>query len=72
MGIMKVSRSPRSVLLCIVWNPYPAFIGDVASEEKGRTIFGANYDRLIELKKRFDPSNAFGKGHLLSPQFDGK
>ncbi|KAL8844118.1 MAG: hypothetical protein Q9176_001524 [Flavoplaca citrina] len=51
---------------------YGNYEGDVASEEKGRTIFGANYDRLIELKKRFDPSNAFGKGHLLSPQFDGK
>lgn len=39
-------------------------------EEKGRTIFGANYERLIELKGKYDPENVFSKGHLLAPQLD--
>lgn len=42
----------------------------MAFGEKGRTVFGANYERLIELKRKWDPTNAFGKGHLLAPQFD--
>ncbi|KAL8991966.1 MAG: hypothetical protein Q9169_007492, partial [Polycauliona sp. 2 TL-2023] len=44
--------------------------GDSSSGGGGRTIFGANYGRLIELKRKWDPTNAFDKGHLLAPQFD--
>ncbi|KAL8773921.1 MAG: hypothetical protein Q9209_001351 [Squamulea sp. 1 TL-2023] len=43
---------------------------DMGFGVKGRTVFGANYERLIELKKKWDPKNAFSKGHLLAPQFD--
>lgn len=42
----------------------------VGFEEKARTIFGANYERLIELKGKYDPGNMFSKGHLLGPQLD--
>lgn len=33
-------------------------------EEAGSVIFGANYGRLVELKRRFDPGNLFSKSHL--------
>ena len=40
--------------------------------ERGQAVFGANYERLVGMKRKYDPMNAFGKGHLLAPQFDGK
>jgi hypothetical protein len=30
--------------------------------EKGQVLFGVNFPRIIELKKRYDPGNIFGKG----------
>ncbi|KAK1069801.1 hypothetical protein LTR74_004680 [Friedmanniomyces endolithicus] len=30
-----------------------------------RQIYSGNYDRLMELKKRFDPDNRFNKGEDL-------
>lgn len=42
----------------------------IGSGEKGRSIFGANYERLIELKRKWDPKNAFSKSHVLAPQLD--
>ena len=30
-----------------------------------RRIFGANYDRLTELKAKFDPDNVFDKSYSL-------
>ncbi|KAL9585041.1 MAG: hypothetical protein Q9212_001756 [Teloschistes hypoglaucus] len=38
------------------------------SGERGRSIFGANYERLIELKRKWDPKNVFSKSHVLAPQ----
>lgn len=40
------------------------------SLERGRSIFGANYDRLIELKRKWDPKNVFSKSHILAPQLN--
>lgn len=33
-------------------------------EEKASMIFGKNLERLVALKRRFDPGNRFSKGHL--------
>ena len=32
--------------------------------EKGQIIFAANYPRLQELKRKFDPHNIFNKSHV--------
>lgn len=42
----------------------------VGFQEKAENIYGKNYERLLELKRKFDPKNAFRKGHLLAPQMD--
>ncbi|KAE8443504.1 hypothetical protein EG329_001816 [Mollisiaceae sp. DMI_Dod_QoI] len=31
-------------------------------DEKGQVLFGVDFPRLVELKKRYDPGNVFGKG----------
>lgn len=33
--------------------------------EGGKVVFGVNYPRLVELKKRYDPENIFSKGPSL-------
>ncbi|KAL8693083.1 MAG: hypothetical protein Q9218_002007 [Villophora microphyllina] len=45
-------------------------LGTMLTLMKGRTVFGANYERLIELKRKWDPENVFSKSHLLGPQLD--
>ncbi len=30
-------------------------------------MFGVNYERLVSLKRRYDPLNVFAKGHNLLP-----
>lgn len=32
--------------------------------EKGRVIFGGNYERVLKLKKTYDPNNIFNKSHV--------
>ena len=36
-------------------------------EQRGRDIFGINYDRLAALKKRYDPTNIFNKLFTVTP-----
>jgi hypothetical protein len=31
-------------------------------------LFGVNYERLVSLKRRYDPLNVFAKGHNLLPR----
>jgi FAD/FMN-containing dehydrogenase len=33
--------------------------------EGGKVVFGVNFPRLAELKKRYDPENVFSKGPSL-------
>ncbi|KAL8869525.1 MAG: hypothetical protein Q9174_004210 [Haloplaca sp. 1 TL-2023] len=51
---------------------YGNYDGDGIREpgERGQTIFGDNLERLMELKRIWDPNNAFSKSHLLGPQSD--
>lgn len=32
--------------------------------QKGSVIFGSNYDRIKELKRKYDPENVFSKSHV--------
>lgn len=34
------------------------------TNEKGQTVFAANYPRVQELKRKFDPRNIFNKSHV--------
>ena len=32
--------------------------------EKGPVIFGSNYERVVQLKRQYDPENVFNKSHV--------
>lgn len=32
--------------------------------QKGSVIFGSNYERVQELKRKYDPENLFNKSHV--------
>jgi FAD/FMN-containing dehydrogenase len=40
------------------------------TEEEGsriREAYGPNYDRLVDIKKRYDPQNLFRYNHNIAP-----
>ncbi|KAF9783970.1 hypothetical protein BJ322DRAFT_888554 [Thelephora terrestris] len=39
--------------------PFPSFLGRGESPEMTKASFGKNWDRLVELKRRYDPTNLF-------------
>lgn len=38
---------------------YVNFQGQDEDDARVRATYGANYDRLVELKRRYDPANLF-------------
>lgn len=42
----------------------PTLTSTTDLNEKGHLIFGSNYDRIIELKRKYDPENLFRKSHV--------
>jgi hypothetical protein len=46
---------------------YPNFMMDDEGEARLRATYGDNYDRLAELKKKYDPSNLFRVNHNIRP-----
>ncbi|KAF8862216.1 FAD-binding domain-containing protein [Acephala macrosclerotiorum] len=43
-----------------------------SSDVDGSTAFGPNYNRLVELKRRYDPQNVFCKGPNLMPRIQNQ
>ena len=61
-------ESLRPFLAPSAYSNYLADGGDPASgEESGREAYGQNYDRLVALKNKFDPTNLFRMNHNIKP-----
>ncbi len=43
------------------------YLGDDQGEDAIRGAYGPNYDRLLELKRRYDPGNVFHHNHNIKP-----
>jgi FAD/FMN-containing dehydrogenase len=45
------------------------YVNHIAGDEPGRVhaAFGANYDRLLAVKRQYDPNNLFRLNHNIDP-----
>ena len=39
-------------------------------QDRGRAAYGGNYDRLVELKRKWDPEKLFRMNHNIAPRTD--
>ena len=43
------------------------YLGDDQADDAIRAAYGPNYDRLVEIKRRYDPDNVFHLNHNIAP-----
>jgi FAD/FMN-containing dehydrogenase len=43
------------------------YLGDDQAEDAIRAAYGPNYDRLVEVKRKYDPENVFHLNHNIAP-----
>jgi FAD/FMN-containing dehydrogenase len=46
---------------------YLNYLTSAAGDAGVRTAYGANYDRLAELKSKYDPTNFFNSNRNIQP-----
>jgi FAD/FMN-containing dehydrogenase len=50
----------------LISSSYGNYVSD-EGDESARAAYGANYDRLVALKKKYDPTNLFRMNHNIKP-----